>query len=103
MGNLIETFIDIQNAHKYYMDLWYSELLKTILILFKHSIKNKLIVILYSILSYFWNFSGLDYEYSAKGITVQCLCPGPVATDMVSGILKGGVISKGIFNLFPRP
>ena len=36
-----------------------------------------------------WNFSGLDYEYSGKGITIQCLCPGPVATDMVSGILKG--------------
>ena len=43
-----------------------------------------------------WKFSGLDYEYSGKGITIQCLCPGPVATDMVSGILKGGVISKGI-------
>ena len=50
-----------------------------------------------------WKFSGLDYEYSGKGITVQCLCPGPVATDMVSGILKGGVISKGIFTLFPIP
>ena len=45
----------------------------------------------------------MDYEYSGKGITVQCLCPGPVATDMVRGILKGGVISKGIFTLFPSP
>ena len=31
----------------------------------------------------------MDYEYSGKGITIQCLCPGPVATDMISGILKG--------------
>merc|ERR1711976_780209 len=32
---------------------------------------------------------GVAYEYSDKGITVQCLCPGPVLTDMVRDILKG--------------
>ena len=31
----------------------------------------------------------MAYEYSDKGITVQCMCPGPVLTDMVRDILKG--------------
>ena len=31
----------------------------------------------------------MAYEYSDKGITVQCVCPGPVGTDMISGILQG--------------
>ena len=31
----------------------------------------------------------MAYEYSDKGITVQCMCPGPVATDMIRDILKG--------------
>ena len=31
----------------------------------------------------------MAYEYSDKGITVQCMCPGPVATDMIRDIMKG--------------
>jgi len=33
---------------------------------------------------------GLHYEYSGKGITVQCVCPGPVMTDMLIGIMRDG-------------
>ena len=35
-------------------------------------------------------FLGLHYEYSGKGITVQCVCPGPVMTDMLIGIMRDG-------------
>ena len=30
----------------------------------------------------------MAYEYGDKGITVQCVCPGPVATDMLRDIVK---------------
>merc|ERR1712156_39434 len=38
---------------------------------------------------------GVAYEYSDKGITVQCVCPGPVATDMLDGIFKDEVQDFG--------
>ena len=41
------------------------------------------------------NFSGIAYEYSDKGITVQCVCPGPVRTDMLDGIFKDEVQDFG--------
>jgi len=34
---------------------------------------------------------GLSYECSDKGITVQCVCPGPVLTDMLEVIAKDEV------------
>ena len=40
----------------------------------------------------------MAYEYSDKGITVQCLCPGPVATDIIKGIFKGQE-KEGLFHL----
>jgi len=36
---------------------------------------------------------GLSYECSDKGITVQCVCPGPVLTDMLEVIAKDEVNS----------
>ena len=39
--------------------------------------------------SIFSIFTGLSYEYTDKGITIQCLCPGPVETDMIRGLMKG--------------
>ena len=38
---------------------------------------------------FFFIYIGLSYEYSDKGITIQCLCPGPVETDMIRGLMKG--------------
>ena len=38
---------------------------------------------------------GLSYEYGHKGITVQCLCPGPVRTDMLHSIFKEKVENLG--------
>merc|ERR1712156_954280 len=38
---------------------------------------------------------GIAYEYSDKGITVQCVCPGPVRTDMLDGIFKDEVQDFG--------
>ena len=34
---------------------------------------------------------GLAYEYSDKGITVQCVCPGPVLTDMLTAVAADDV------------
>ena len=44
---------------------------------------------------------GAAYEYSDKGITVQCMCPGPVGTDMITEILKGDEKQMAMLGLIP--
>ena len=46
---------------------------------------------------------GLAYEYSDYGITIQCIYPGPVNTDILKKVDTDGKLTSGNHPLVPMP